>query len=388
MTGTPHITELQFDGFKSLRQLRLPLHSRFVILVGGNASGKTSVLQATELLCATMQWNNPAQSYGPGFELFKAELDWAAIAARHGGGGNGIVTIGATTASSTYELRAREDRFSRVATRLACTPIDGGEALIADYGVEVDLTNEKNSTFWGRSEPRNLGGAARLMLSASAARAPSLPNDRVPRIDHDGSGLASVLNWLSANEPSAKEAIEDALRKVVPGARAIRTPNEQVRTRRAVRVDSSMTFVEDVAWGHAIEVEFQGVGFLPAASLSEGTLLTLTLLTYLHGADKPRTLLLDDIERALHPAAQFKLVALLRAHLEAHPDLQIVASTHSPFILDDFSGNEVILLAADDAGVTRCRMLSDHPDHERFKESLRPGEFWSTVGEQWVLGVP
>jgi hypothetical protein len=29
--------------------------------------------------------------------------------------------------------------------------------------------------------------------------------------------------------------------------------------------------------------------------------------------------------------------------------------------------------------------LTDHPDFEHWKDSLDPGEFWASVGEEWVL---
>lgn len=36
-------------------------------------------------------------------------------------------------------------------------------------------------------------------------------------------------------------------------------------------------------------------------------------------------------------------------------------------------------------GRAYVRSLSDHPDADRWKGELRTGEFWSAVGEDWVV---
>jgi len=30
------------------------------------------------------------------------------------------------------------------------------------------------------------------------------------------------------------------------------------------------------------------------------------------------------------------------------------------------------------------KSLRDHPDFERWKDEMMPGEFWSMVGEDWI----
>jgi hypothetical protein len=37
-----------------------------------------------------------------------------------------------------------------------------------------------------------------------------------------------------------------------------------------------------------------------------------------------------------------------------------------------------------DDGSAMCKPLTDHPDFERWKESMSPGEFWSTFYEDWL----
>lgn len=51
-------------------------------------------------------------------------------------------------------------------------------------------------------------------------------------------------------------------------------------------------------------LDFKGAPDVPAPLASEGTLPVIGLLTALWMEPKPRLLLLDDIDKALHPRAQ------------------------------------------------------------------------------------
>jgi predicted ATP-binding protein involved in virulence len=123
--------------------------------------------------------------------------------------------------------------------------------------------------------------------------------------------------------------------------------------------------------------------------MSEGTLLVTALLTALMdttSSEGPQTLLIDDIDQGLHPKAQRDLVGLLRRIQEERKDLQIICTTHSPYVIDEMKAEEVILLHTDDEGIARAKKLSEHPDAERALQVLTTGEFWSAEGEDWVLG--
>jgi predicted ATPase len=131
-------------------------------------------------------------------------------------------------------------------------------------------------------------------------------------------------------------------------------------------------------------LDLKGAPDIPAPLASEGTLLVIGLLTALWTEPRPRLLLLDDIDKALHPRAQFELVAQLRKVLEMDPELQIIATSHSPYLLDHFDAQDVLVTAVRPDGSTACARLTDHPDFERWKSTTRPGELWSFLGEDWI----
>lgn len=81
-------------------------------------------------------------------------------------------------------------------------------------------------------------------------------------------------------------------------------------------------------------------------------------------------------------------MAQLREVLAMDPDLQIVATSHSPYLLDHFEAQEVLVTAVHADGSTACAPLTAHPDFNRWKNTTRPGEMWSFLGEDWVVEQP
>ncbi|MCY2963014.1 MAG: AAA family ATPase [Planctomycetota bacterium] len=135
--------------------------------------------------------------------------------------------------------------------------------------------------------------------------------------------------------------------------------------------------------GDQLVFNFRGAHGVPAPLASEGTLLTVGLMTILLGPKRPRTLLLDDLGQALHPRAQVQTVELLRELMKEFNDLQILATAHSPYLLDCLSHDEVRIVTLDAQGGTVIGRLIDHPQFEKWKNEMAPGELWSLYGEKW-----
>jgi predicted ATPase len=123
---------------------------------------------------------------------------------------------------------------------------------------------------------------------------------------------------------------------------------------------------------------------LAADQMSEGTLLLLGLLTALHDPFEADVVLLDDLDRGLHPRAQRNLIELIQALQTTWPELQVIATTHSPYLLDAIEPSQVLLTSLDDTGKVHCCALSNHPEIHRWADTMSTGELWSMVGEDWV----
>jgi predicted ATP-binding protein involved in virulence len=95
----------------------------------------------------------------------------------------------------------------------------------------------------------------------------------------------------------------------------------------------------------------------------------------------PRLLLLDDIDRGLHPNAQRRLIEQIQA---LSSQCQIVCSTHSPYVLDTVSADAVRVMRTDGDGRTRVSALTAHRQWNEWRAHLTGGEFWQYAGDDWL----
>lgn len=207
-----------------------------------------------------------------------------------------------------------------------------------------------------------------MSLDPRRMAAPSLLKETSQTLPSNGEGLSTILADLHLEHPSRYQDLIAQLREVISTVR-------DLRVRRT---------------GEKFELLFDMVGAqgIPASAVSEGTLLTLGLLTLLVLPNPPQLILIDDLERGLHPRAMGSLIKQFRLLQQQNPDLQIVATTHSPYLLDYVEADEVLLASLSEDGYAAVKPLTDHPDYERWKDVMAPGEFWSTVGERWVTEQP
>lgn len=365
------IQKVSFRNFKAYRSLDMDLEP-FTVLVGPNASGKTTLLEGLHLVSQAAQMLGGGGTYWPGSPRalsygVKTHLEISV----HGQWGDsegfakvsgGVVEPGpAGEPYLPFELSGewRGQKFfwgNRKAGPSAFLEVEGGP---------------------GRQLQAALASTAILQFEADRLAEASYSDNPVPQVRADGSGLASVLAYLKLSRDEVFEEIERALRGVVPSVR-------RIRIERALVEQVGKEGERHKVWGNQLMFDMQGAKGVSADAAGEGTLMALGLLTVLLGPPRPRLVLLDDIELKLHPAAQAKLVEVLRAIQKRDPGVQIIATSHSPFILNYLEPSEVRMTFLAENGFARCEKLTAHPEFEKWKDLMSPGEFWSTVGENWL----
>ena len=126
---------------------------------------------------------------------------------------------------------------------------------------------------------------------------------------------------------------------------------------------------------------------LSLRQMGDGVKRVLSLLTAFYAKPYPLLVLLDNIDAGLHPITQRKLIEVFRSLQKDLPELQIIATTNSPYMLEAVKPEEVRVLALDAKGATHCAALTQHPHFEKWKDEFHAGEMWSFFGEQWVVDV-
>ena len=214
-------------------------------------------------------------------------------------------------------------------------------------------------------------------FDARRIAAASYSTEENPTLDEDGSNTAVVLAALKLEREEAFDQIESELRKIVPNI-------ERVRVRRIKMPGKKST--AEVQVGNKIFLDFKGASDVPAHAASEGTLISLALLTALCSPNRPQLFLLDNIDQSLHPQAQMELMRELKLLLDRFPMVQLVATTHSPYILDELDPADIRVFALRQDGSVACRSLSEHPQAEKMRGVLTAGQLWSLDPEwRWVL---
>lgn len=259
---------------------------------------------------------------------------------------------------------------------------------------------QEDLTFKGPSELRSINSnwvglipsAFFMVPEIPVLRAPSYSSDETPAISPDGANLASVIAYLITTEPERFAELQARIRTVVPAIQRLR-----VRPARVQLTEPSTVAVKgrEIPYsetreviGHELLFDLKDAPGIPARAVSEGTLLVTALLTatiWNQGAD---VLLIDDLEKGLHPKAQRELVTALKALLDTDPKLQIAFSTHSPYVVDELTADQVWVLVPDETRGVVARQLSDHPRAADALQVLTTGEFLSAEGEDWVRETP
>ena len=359
------IDSVIIDNFKNLRHVEVGL-SPLTVLVGPNASGKTSVLDALHLAVRAAT-GEPEKVFG-----YERHCDWL-----YTRGGSGDLSITCTTSAGTFVVTASPPQpFPPQATdRLGQGRWTFNVASPDGTALEDALGPARSLVF--------------LRLSAAQLAKASYSDRTPPRVECDGEGLASVLAYMALNDPDGFRGLVDMMRGLIPHLRRIRFCKTPVRRTEKEYV----TFGDDTIerrtkrryQGDSILFDFGNADNVSAHAASEGTLMLLGLLTVLLGPAQPKILLMDDIEHGLHPLAQKSLLDVLNKIMHTFPDLQIIATAHSPYLLDHLQPEQIRLMTLGSDGHSVCGRLEDNPEFDRWKAEMTPGELWSLFGENWLV---
>jgi predicted ATPase len=185
----------------------------------------------------------------------------------------------------------------------------------------------------------------------------------------NGAGLAAVLDDLKDNHPDRWEMLLSEMRRWLPEYDHILFDTPQQGKKSIV--------LRTKKGGHRIR----------ATELSQGTLVALALLTLAYLPDPPTLIGLEEIDRGLHPRLLRHLQdALYRLSYpescgESRPPIQVIATTHSPYLLDLYRDRpEEIVLAQKEGLEVSMRRLSDIAHYDEILGD-------SPLSEVWYSGV-
>jgi len=310
------IRYIRYLNFKALRDATLKLGS-FTLLVGPNGSGKSTALGA---------------------------LRYAAI--RNGHNYDRIKTVGA---EGSPEVRIGwTDPWSEC---------------------RIEFTRGGGYTFQfgpvhGSDEDRFLKGARFFTFDAPAIARPVALMPRA-ELESNGQNLAAVVDRLRDENPERFEKLNDDLDDWLPEFDRILldTPGQGTRELR-LRLSGTKVGIQ-------------------TAEVSDGTLFALVLLTLANLATPPTFVGIEEPDRGVHPRMLRRVQdALYRLSYpeqfeDPRPAVQVVVTTHSPFLLDLFRDRpEQIVIAERKGAFAEFSQLVERSDIAQLLGDASLGDLW------------
>lgn len=187
------------------------------------------------------------------------------------------------------------------------------------------------------------------------------PHDRGDILDRTGRNLAGVIKRIESEAPQTIERVSNYIRQIVPNIEGIQY--------KQVGPQETIEFLQTVQ-------KAKNPWRFWASTMSDGTLRSLGVLTALfqfsgQNTEIPRLIAIEEPESTIHPAAA---AVLMDALLEASRYQQIVATTHSPDLLDHPGIQGSIIAVSNTNGETKIAEVD-----EAATSAIRDGLF--TAGE-------
>ena len=305
-----HLTSISLKGYPPHRDTSFTFNKRANVFIGPNASGKTSILRAIREYFLGRGSDIPGElgtsDDWPLGDNGTDETDWDAVA---------FVNIPATRIHlQHYDAPRRPlDSEGHPLEKLR----DNDSDIFDGAHVEASIYHLRNY---------------RSPLYTPEFDAQLLREDR------------EFQRALRVGYLSTREICEEIIQNAQPQSYV-----DLVGTKRASRYAMGVVTADDIL-GDPLYL-----GDLSAGT--QGTLLwiwSLALRIYGHyhfepgWLEQPAVLIVDEIENHLHPTWQRRVIPTL---LKYFPNLQIFATTHSPFVVAGLKAGQIHLLKRDENGV-------------------------------------
>ena len=353
----PTLDYITIEGFRSIKAIgRLKLRP-INILIGANGSGKSNFIGAFSFLHEIREGR--LQSY-----VAKA------------GGANRLLHFGnKATTEMVFNLWFDEEincYSLKLATTINDSLFPAGEIISRWDPQDQHPTTERFGEKSGEAtiSTPHLGVGMYIQKQLDSCRvyhfhdtSTTSPMKRTSEVNdnrflrNDAGNLAAFLLLLRDKHPDEYSVIRRTVQRVAPFFADFRL-DPLASNENTVRLE----------WRHKDNDDY-----FDASSLSDGTLRFIALATLLLQPQelRPSVILIDEPELGLHPYAITLLAALIK---QASVKTQVIASTQSALLLDNFEPEDV-LVAERVKGGTQIQRLEPEP-LKSWLEEYSLGQLW------------
>ena len=178
------------------------------------------------------------------------------------------------------------------------------------------------------------------------------------RLNRDGSNVAEYLAELRRLDTTAFTDLVQALQFVLPYA-----------------VDFQPALTSEIE--RSVYLQMKEAGFtIPGWLLSSGTLRIAALLALFRSPNAPKVLFIEELENGLDPRTIGLVVEEILSAVHSGRQ-QVVITTHSPYLLDLFPLESIVVVDRVD-GAPKFWRPNDDADIRKWKDKFAPGRMYAT----------
>ncbi|HEY5892194.1 MAG TPA: AAA family ATPase [Chthoniobacterales bacterium] len=332
------ITHVRIQNFRSFLDAEVDLQP-FSLIVGANGSGKSNLLKFFSTISGQVQPSNDQGHVLAGISLEQHKgpvrlMDSGWVTHQNGSGHK----VG-------FQVRIDDQPIT------GSTPFSKGDSPAIILSERFAWQGKRLPVF--NIDPEKVSAVETTVPAAT--------------IKASGEGTTQVLDTLkNGDREDLFDKVEENFRRYVPeveklSLRTVENGKKQIQVReRALRTP------------------------VPATELSEGTRLILCVLTILHQENPPPVILLEDIDHGMHPRL-FEHVAPLMRDIAERNQVNILATTHNPYLVDCFQDHKdaVIIVEKEDGASTLTTLAAklEGIDYETVNPEDMP------LGALWYSGL-
>ena len=340
------ITSMHIENFKCFKDFDIDL-GPFNVLIGPNDSGKTALLQAVGIALwvderRCKECIPPAEL---GF-LSKVDATWRNDPALQ----------------FRIDLRADSEGFGIGDNVLRIASLDDGR-LIANVVAPSEVTITRTESWQPKDRMLHVWPGKHAKAGYYRLQPQSLRHAKAKFADEmseTGDGLSCYLDHINRVDSEAFNRLRDQFTARFPH---YRRPKLALRGRED---DKRPAIVFPTVHDED----------LSAQSVSDGVMMSLAFIALAHQPEPPEVLLIEEPENCVHHASLKDILKTLQ-QLSDEKRVQVILTTHSPYLLDCVEPEEVHVFYKDEEGAVHSSRLSDHPETEALRKHFKTGEIWT-----------
>ena len=356
------LDKLTIRGFKSIKDLSDFKLNNLNVIIGANGAGKTNLVSFFRMLRALIDGNLNdfvLKSGGIGDLLFNGRKVTERMYFETHFGSRGYRFTLLPTAKDISSLQ-NEARFYESGStgwwELGNSP--DGKSLLVEEAKSNGRDSQKSKPVYNAISSWQIYHFHDSSDTAAMRHGEIIQDNKYLRTD--AANIGPYLYRLKNHYPDEYEEILDAIRMVMPF------------------FDDFLLDVEEYGPKKKINLSWKQMGSdypMQPYHFSDGSIRFICLATALLQPDPPSTIIIDEPELGLHPAAVSILAELIQ---DTSKRTQIIIATQSPALIDNFSVEDIVVVNRE-AGASVFKRL----DKNKFGEWL---ETYS-VGELWTKNV-